>query len=110
MIAYNSQEAEADRIACEQNLHRLRCELEALNAPLTPKKHGELASDRNNPNCYTIPSGNVFSSCLGKIFPSFKNKFSHKFAPDSGINLKAFLWPSIQNFLWQYLIVGQKIA
>jgi len=31
VIAYNPQQAEADRITREQNLDRLRCELEALN-------------------------------------------------------------------------------
>lgn len=32
VIAYNPQQAEADRITRKQNLDRLRCELEALNA------------------------------------------------------------------------------
>lgn len=42
MIAYNLQQAEADRITREQNLERLRCELEASNSPKRKKSQCRL--------------------------------------------------------------------
>jgi transposase len=42
VIAYNPQQAEADRIPREQNLDRLRCELEVINTKKRKKPHCRL--------------------------------------------------------------------
>ena len=42
VIAYNPQQAEADRITREQNLDRLRCELEVINTKKRKKPHCRL--------------------------------------------------------------------
>jgi hypothetical protein len=42
VIAYNPQQAEADRITREQNLGRLRCELEVINTKKRKKPHCRL--------------------------------------------------------------------
>jgi len=42
VIAYNPQQAEADRITREQNLNRLRCELEFINTKKRKKPHCRL--------------------------------------------------------------------
>jgi transposase len=42
VIAYNPQQAEADRITREQNLDRLRCELEVINTKKRKKPHSRL--------------------------------------------------------------------
>ena len=42
VIAYNPQQAEADRITREQNLDRLRCELEVINTKKRKKLHCRL--------------------------------------------------------------------
>jgi len=42
VVAYNPQQAEADRITREQNLDRLRCELEVINTKKRKKPHCRL--------------------------------------------------------------------